>query len=946
MRTLRHSTQVSPVIGDSGGDAVLLVESRSELTDPARFGNKFARQASLAGAGFRIPPLACVPATVFDRVVGPEVAASAATGMAADDRARALRHRVRELGVPDELRWALDTRFDEIAGPDGLVAVRACVVPRADDLESGEDSAADPFAGLSESFLYVRRAEVADRVAACWASAFNGPAVRYRAHRGMDPFAARVAVGVQRMVMGVRSFVAFTRNPIDGTSEYVVAAAYGIGEGVVQEKADIDHFFMSHGSTTVRAHVEVKSRALGWDPAQPDRGPVEVPVAPGAAASPVLSDDEVRQIVAVAARVEEHFGGPQDIEGTVTADGLVHLVQARPISAPAAEPSGRSEPAEPSEPVERSGPSAFSVARRTHDAMPAGATGSSAIMWDNNNVTESFPGVSCALTYSVGRELFEVGFTDLYRRMGVPERVIRRNRPRLRRMIGYLDGHIYYAIDNWYHLHGMMRCFRPLWSTWEQALGLTGRDAVRRPVNPLVKAAHLAEIAVRCAAHPRRVREFLRWWDDHHARLDVSALSPSEVVAEYRRLWAQVSDRWGVTLVNGVFLFTVTWAVNSLLRAWVPAADRSLLNGMLSGGRPNRSAEALHSSVALAAQAAESPELRDALLGDTDLRQLWTELTGGSHGTAFATALREHVRRYGDRGLQDLKLEAVTPREEPWTVLHAVRAYLRQGRTVQDSLATGERVHQEARRELRRHCRNPVKRLVLRGLFTAMRTLLRVREDTRFCRSQLFGDLRALLLRQGEHLAREGRLDQPRDVLDLTVDEVLGAYDGTLPGADLRALAAVRGRERAAWTEAGRVFPSRLATDPDRPLTLALPAASTRAPGAAGPASDVLVGLASSAGTVRGRAMVVTDPTVTADETRDRILVARETDPGWLFLMMSAKALVVERGTLLSHTAITGRLLGIPTVVAVPDATTRIADGSRIEVDGAAGTVRILGGTS
>ena len=46
--------------------------------------------------------------------------------------------------------------------------------------------------------------------------------------------------------------------------------------------------------------------------------------------------------------------------------------------------------------------------------------------------------------------------------MGVPARVIRRNRPKLAQMIGYLDGRVYYAIDNWYQLHGMIRCFRPL----------------------------------------------------------------------------------------------------------------------------------------------------------------------------------------------------------------------------------------------------------------------------------------------------------------------------------------------------------------------------------------------------------------------------------------------------------------------------------------------------
>lgn len=893
-----------------------LIDSEPMIGDPELVGHKFARQISLARAGFPIPRLMCVPTPVFDRVVGPELSTSVPADLDVSDRAQALRRRIQDMGVPEELRRTLEHRFDEIAGPDLLVAVRACVVPWPGDHESGEDSATDPFAGLSDSFLYVRRTELADRVAACWASAFNPEAVLYREHRGINPFAVRVAVGVQRMVLGVRSFVVFTRNPLDGSARCVIAAAQGIGEGVVQERADVDHFFVDRSSGEIEAHVEVKSRAMGWDPERPGLGAVVVPVAAGAASLPVLDDAELKEISAIAVRAEEHFGAPQDIEGTITADGRLYLVQARPIVT-------------------------MPVPAQPHlDRSPG-------IRWDNNNITESFPGVSCALTYSVGRELFEVAFTDLYRRMGVPARVLRRNQPRLRQMIGYLDGHIYYAIDNWYQLHGMIRCFRPLWSTWEQALGVAERTSGRPKSTPIANALHLAEIALRLASHPRRVRDFLRWWDDYHGRLDASAMSPSEVVAQYRELWTQVSRRWGVTLVNGVFLFAATWAANTLLSKWVPAADRSLLNGMLCGGPPNRSAQAVHSTVALATWAAASPALRDTLLSDTDAKELWTELIAGGHGMDFAAALREHVRRFGDRGPQDLKLEAMTPREEPWTVLHAVRAYLRQGQDLRDSLATGERTHRDARRELRRHCPHPLKRAVLRGAFLAMRTLLRVREDTRFCRSQLFGDFRALLFRLGEHLTDADLLDRPRDVLDLTAGEVLGAFDGTVPGADLRALATVRATERVRWIEANHTFPVRLKTDPDLPLTLALPTAVAGRQGAAQAAgSDVLVGLASSAGTVRGRALVVLEPTVMADHTSGRVLVARETDPGWLFLMMSASALVVERGTLLSHTAITGRLLGIPTVVAVPDATTRIPDGAIVEVDGAAGTVRILAAES
>ncbi|MBV2156631.1 PEP/pyruvate-binding domain-containing protein [Kitasatospora sp. SUK 42] len=913
-----------------------LAEDGAELADPELVGHKFARQAMMAETGFPVPPLVCVPAPVFDQVVGdadarPEGPGGAEAWSPAEltRRAEELRRQVQGIGLPEPLRQALADRFDELAGPDGLVAVRACVVPQPGE-QGGEDSAQDPFAGLSSSFLYVRRAELADRVVDCWASAFNTEAVLYRARRGLAPFAARVAVGVQRMAMGTRSFVAFTQDPRDGSARCVIAAAHGIGEGVVQEKADVDHFFVEPRSRSIEAQVVAKSRAVGWDPERPDEGPVPLTLDERQAGLPVLTDDEVHRITAMALDVQEYFGVPQDIEGTITADGGIHLVQARPIAAP------------------------------PRPAAPEGGP-VQAIVWDNNNVTESFPHVSCALTYSVARELYEVGFTDLYRRMGVSARTLRGNRSRLRRMVGHLDGRVYYRLDSWYRLHGQIRCFRPLWSTWEQSLGLAPDGGDRPAAKPggrwrtrLANTVHLTEIAGRFAAHPLRVRGFVRWWDEYHERLaDASELPPHEALEAYQELWTEVGRRWGVTLVNGVFLFTASWATNSLLRRWLPGSDRNLLNGMLVGGPDNRSAAALNSAIALAETVAATPGLRDAVMAEREPQTQWEELTEGRHGAEFGEALREHVHRYGDRGMHDLKLEAVTPREEPWTVLNTVRAFVRQNLTVEANRATGRDIRRRAEEELRERCRNPLKRTVLKGLFGAMRSLMRIREDTRFCRSQLFGDTRTLLMNLGTGLAETGRLDKPTDIHDLTVDEVLGAFDGTLPGADLRGLAAVRAAERARWSTEENRLPVRLETDPRLPLALALASVrgaaggteATATPGAAA-APGMLTGLASSSGTVRGRAKVVLDPSTTAEECEGRILVARETDPGWLFLMMSAKALVVERGTLLSHTAITGRLLGIPTVVAVPGATSLIEDGSLVEVDGAAGTVRILDGAS
>jgi rifampicin phosphotransferase len=111
---------------------------------------------------------------------------------------------------------------------------------------------------------------------------------------------------------------------------------------------------------------------------------------------------------------------------------------------------------------------------------------------------------------------------------------------------------------------------------------------------------------------------------------------------------------------------------------------------------------------------------------------------------------------------------------------------------------------------------------------------------------------------------------------------------------------------------------------------------------AAAQEDGALRGLGSSAGKVRGTARVVLDPNAASSLEGDMILIARETDPGWLFLMLASKGMVVERGSMLSHTAITGRKFGIPTIVALPNATTRIPDGATIEIDGSTGVVTIL----
>ncbi|MGW4759627.1 PEP/pyruvate-binding domain-containing protein [Streptomyces chartreusis] len=890
----------------------MLLTGDSDLTDPTAVGHKFARQELLRRAGFPVPEFFCVPATVFDRTVGPVQRSLARPPHRASHReltawADAACSRVTALHLPETVTDSALTAFDRLVGPEGLVAVRACVT--ADASGAGEDGDGDPFAGLSDSFLYVQRQDLLRRIVDCWASVFTPEAVAYRIRRGIDPAAARIAVGVQQMVCGERSFVAFTRDPHDGADRRVIAAAYGIGEGVVQEKADIDHFFVDPDGG-VRGELTHKTRMVTLDSVDPAQGAVIAPVPTPQADTPVLDDQVIRRICRLAKEAEEYFGCPQDIEGTITAEGGIHLLQARPI------------------------------------VLGSDTSAEISIAWTNHNVTESFPGVSCALTYSQARMFYETAFADFYRRMGVPRASRHLAHHHLRRMIGYLEGRVYYRLDAWYALHGALPAFDLLRGTWERSLGLTPGEAGQGPRptrrGTLRALATAPALAVRLAAHSLAASRFLRWWDRLAARQpDPSRQTAEELVTAYRHLWSCMADRWGITLVNSYTGLLSVAATNALLRRWAPTAGEGLLIGLLCGGRENRSLAALRSALALAELLGTQPDLRDAVLHG-DERQVWQDLVAGAYGARPAKAAAEHLRRYGDRSPNDLKLEVPTPRQQPWTVLRTVRPLLSQGLTVAASRSKEQESLERARQELRSVCPNRLRRAVLAVALASLRRSARIREDARFCRSQLYGISRQILWRLGDILADTGRLDDRDDVMHLTVEEVLGAFEGTLAGSDVRGLAGHRRTELARYADRAPL-PAFFSTSAANPVAAGLPDSPTDTAGQLAAGSVELRGIPSSAGRAHAPAKIVLDPSTPAESCQGRVLVARETDPGWLFLMLAAEGIVVERGSLVSHTAITGRLLGIPTVVAVAGATALIPDGAVVEIDGAAGVVRLAG---
>jgi pyruvate,water dikinase len=184
----------------------------------------------------------------------------------------------------------------------------------------------------------------------------------------------------------------------------------------------------------------------------------------------------------------------------------------------------------------------------------------------------------------------------------------------------------------------------------------------------------------------------------------------------------------------------------------------------------------------------------------------------------------------------------------------------------------------------------------------------------------------------------EGILDRQDDIFYLTIDEVWDFIKGTAVTTNLRGLVAVRREEFEFYRSDTEAQPD------DRFETFGMAYHRNRFRGRAvaaeAPEDGVLRGIGCCPGVVTGTVKYLRSPTEDAG-LQGEILVAERTDPGWVPLYPSISGLLVERGSILSHSAIVAREMGIPTIVGIPGLTAALESGQQVTMDGTAGTIRL-----
>lgn len=853
--------------------------------------------------------------------------------------------------VPDALLRDVLAALERLC-PDGRpVAVRSS--------GADEDGAGHSFAGQFDSVLGVnpRDADAVRRaLTQVWASGSSERVRAYRAEHGLAGDPRPPAALVQRMVHPRAAGVAFSADPVSGRRGVcLVSGVPGLGSALVSGDADADTWRVDRAGTILDRAVAKKRCADRPGPS----GVESVALSAAEAEAPCLTDAEVREVAVLARRAAAFFGRAQDIEWALE-DGRLFLLQSRPVTSLGrlADPDG---------------------ARR---------------IWDNSNIAESYSGVTTPLTFTFARRAYEEVYRQFCLILGVSDARVRDHADVFSNMIGLVRGRTYYNLASWYRVLALLPGFTVNRRFMEQMMGVKEGipdDLLALPDQPRAAWRDRLDLIRSALGLVRRHLTIGRDIRAFYVRLGEALAPPAppleeqrldQLAAGYRDLERRLLTRWDAPLVNDFLAMIFFGVLRSVSAKWLNA-DEALHNDLVSGAGDIVSAEPARRVRALAG----------AVRGDAALVDL---LRAGPADTALA-ALRAHpvagpqlaayLEKFADRCLQELKLESATLADDPLPLLRSIGHFARRlndhnavaceaPAEPKPNQAGGTQTHPadwsatlprstshpranvlrgsvgppapnvsagdvaRARAEkiaAERLAGRPLRGMLFRWILRHARDRVSNRENLRFERTRLFGRVRRVFLEMGRRLAESGRLDDPRDVFWLEAPELLGFCEGTLTAPDLRGLVALRrgmfaDYERDGAAAPGNRFETRGAVHDGNAFTA--PPAS--APAATG---EVRRGLGCCPGLVRGVARVITDPRG-AELRPGEILVARQTDPGWILLFPAASGILVEQGSLLSHSAIVAREMGIPAVVGLEGLTGWLASGDTVEFNGATGEVR------
>lgn len=581
----------------------------------------------------------------------------------------------------------------------------------------------------------------------------------------------------------------------------------------------------------------------------------------------LLSSEKIHELIALGEKIKEILGDYLDIEFSIR-DGRIYILQARKITT-------------------------FS------DADP-----SSFLILDNSNIVESYPNLSLPLTCGFVGFVYSGVFEGLCRRIIGEGKYLDGLKPVFGNMVGNVNGRMYYKISNWYTLIKFLPFRKKIIPVWQEMLGVKNKSYdEKRDVK--VSFFDRMKINKRIISAFRNSPEEMEKLNEEFIRINDEfyksyheGMSNDELLAQYAVIEKKLLACWDITLINDLYTFVHTGLLKHFLRKKYDDADDKT-NEFLSGITNIESLKPVRTMIDLA-------HSRKGLSGDE-----------------FKKRIDDYIKLYGDRNLEELKLESPTFRTNPELLMKKIDEYC-------EDEAKLEEIHKNIMKDDGRDMTGESRRI--RKLAAKCSVGISNREISRLNRSRIYGMVREIVLSLGKNFCKAGLLDEVHDVFYLTYDEMFAMAKEPFDAKE-------RIEQRKNEYRMYKCLPafSRIIFEKEEFSKHHVSVNSHKMAEQTG----VMQGVPCSGGVSEAEALVVEDISMLED-SKDKILVTKMTDPGWVFYLASAKGVISQKGSILSHTAIISREIGIPSIVGVANVMNRINTGDIVRMDGGSGRIEII----
>lgn len=841
--------------------------------------------------------------------------------------AGALRKCICDHKIPENIKAELFEQMRLHLPIGGFVAVRSSAL--------GEDSKEFSYAGMLDTCLFRRtEEEICEAVVTCWASIFSDRAVAYRNMCKISQDDVSMAVVVQEMIDGQASGVTFTVNPLTRyEDEILITSVFGLGEGLVSGTLDSDQFIAikKAGYPVIEKQLADKVEKLVFDN-EKSYGTVMVEVDGAEAKKSSLSDSQLHAIAAVCHKIECSYKGvPQDIEWTIDSKGKVKILQARPITT-----------------IEKPIPS-----ERGYSTL-----------WDNSNIVESYSGVTTPLTFSFAIYAYHRVYVQFCEVLMVPEEDIKENDFAFANMLGFLNGRIYYNLKNWYKLISVLPGYSYNSRFMEGMMGVKisyNESKDEKPMGffrkyfyelPRIGLVGL-NLAYRFWRTDAEVKSFMNVYQamyNKYKDFDFNSAPAHKLVDIFNDLDNTVLANWKAPIINDFMAMIFYGVLDMLMKKWNLNEDAALKNDLLAGQGNVESTLPLRHIQKIAKFISSDEELKVLFKKETaiTLKEMFIPVPGDDkpeNHKKVGQHVAEYLELYGYRAMCELKLEEPSMNEKPEFLFDMLKNY--SAAPINEDVDAGAKerlVREIAERKVREALGDDtifwkLKKIdILMFVANWTKKAMAVREYQRFARTKMYGIVSRIYKGFGRRFVERGVLDKVDDIFYLTMQETLEYVVGTARSQKLRELSALRRAEFEDYAKMDEL--------PDRIETTGVTYCNDLTRGVitdedADADPDIIRGIGGCSGKITGKVKVILNP---GDDMslNGEILVAARTDPGWVPLFATASALLIERGSMLSHSVIVARELGLPAVVGATGVTKKVKTGDVVELDGTTGIVKII----